>query len=62
MKPKTYRVELNIGRCKYCLVSWDGVKTHRDGSQFHDLEIFSNKKRIQSNIRRMTKNGWEAAS
>ena len=33
----------NVGRAKYTVNFYDGVKQHNDGSPFYDLRIFSNK-------------------
>lgn len=40
---KQYRIMHNVGKAKYVVSYHDGVKTHRDGSPFFDINIFSNK-------------------
>ena len=42
-----FNVQENIGRARYVVNHHDGVKTHRDGSPFFDLTIFSNKKKLR---------------
>lgn len=41
---KLYHIQHNIGRAKYVVNYHDGVKVHRDGSEFYDCNVFSNKK------------------
>ena len=37
---KTYNVRYNIGKSKYVVMFNDGIKTHKDGSKFYDINIF----------------------
>ena len=39
-----YNLRYNIGKAKYVVNFHDGKKTHKDGSKFFDIQIFSNKK------------------
>jgi hypothetical protein len=41
---KTFRQQDNIGRAKYTVSFHDGKKTHKDGSPFHDIRLFRNRK------------------
>lgn len=44
------RIQYNIGKVKY-LVSWhDGIKTHKDGSKFFDVECFKSKAKMNKFI------------
>lgn len=40
---KTYYTRDNIGKAKYTVSHYDGVKTHKDGSPFFDIFITKNK-------------------
>lgn len=44
---KTYYEMNNIGRAKYVINFYDGVKTHKDGSPFFDIAIFHNKRKMK---------------
>ena len=41
---KLYYTMNNVGKSKYTIHSNDGEKTHKDGSPFYDIAIFSNRK------------------
>lgn len=41
---KDYKIQYNIGKCKYVVSFYDGIKKHDDGSDFWDIKIFNNKK------------------
>ena len=41
MKIKEYQ---NVGKAKYVVSYSNGKKKHKDGSEFFDIAIFSNKK------------------
>ena len=45
------RVTINVGKCKYLLSFHDGISKHKDGSEFWDLRIFSNKKALEAFIK-----------
>lgn len=45
---KTFYVMYNIGKVKYVVCFHDGIKTHKDGSPFFDIETFSNKKKVKT--------------
>lgn len=40
---KQFNTQNNIGKSKYIVNFHDGEKTHKDGSIFFDIAIFSNK-------------------
>lgn len=56
---KLYRVTNNIGTCKYVVSYHDGVQTHSDGSQFFNINIFKNKKKLNVFIKNLTLQGYE---
>jgi hypothetical protein len=55
---KTYREQQNIGKAKYTVSYHDGVKTHKDGSEFFDIAIFSNKKKKDAFVRTLESQGY----
>ena len=46
-----YTIQYNIGKAKYVLTWHDGIKKHDDGSDFYDIAIFHNKKKLYSFIK-----------
>jgi len=42
-----FYVQNNIGHAKYCVNFHDGIKKHSDGSDFYDIRIFKNKKKLK---------------
>lgn len=58
---KTYNLSFNIGRSKYVVNFHDGVKTHKDGSPFYDIAIYSNKRKMEAFVRRLKKLGYVEA-
>lgn len=48
---KTYKVMHNVGKSKYIINSHDGIKKHKDGSLFYDINIFKNKTSLNNAIR-----------
>lgn len=45
---KYINTRYNIGKAKYVVTYYDDERkpTHKDGSSFHDIRIFSNKKKM----------------
>jgi hypothetical protein len=56
---KIYYVQSNIGKAKYVVNYYDGVKTHPDGSRFFDIGIFKNKTKEQSFIKNLLQTGYQ---
>ena len=56
---KTYNIEFNIGRAKYLVSFCTGESFYPDGSLFIDIRIFSNKVKMNSFIRELTKLGYK---
>lgn len=44
----------NVGRAKYVVIYYNGKK-HKDGSDFYDIAIFSNKKKKNAFIKELQK-------
>lgn len=59
---KLYYVQNNIGRSKYVLSFHNGIKKHNDGSNFYDIEIFKNKKKLNNKITELKKCGYTERS
>ncbi len=47
-----------MGRCKYTVSYHDGVQTHRDGSPFYGIAIFSNKKKKEAFVKSLVADGY----
>jgi len=41
---KIFHIHFNVGKVKYVVNYHDGIKKHKDGSNFFDIKTFSNKK------------------
>ena len=46
-----YKIQYNIGKTKYLVSFYDGVKKHKDGSEFWDIRCFKNKKKMEAFIK-----------
>lgn len=55
---KTYQDNYQIGKTRYSVSFHNGAKTHKDGSPFFDLQIFSNKKNKEEFIRNLENVGY----
>ena len=55
---KVFKVNPGIGSSKYSISSHDGVKKHKDGSDFYDIEIFKNKVDLEKGIKKYSSNGF----
>jgi len=53
-----YHLGFNIGKAKYVVSFHNGIKTHNDGSPFYDIEIFSNRNKVDSFIATLSKKGY----
>ena len=47
-----------VGMAKYLVNYHDGIKKHNDGSDFFDIEIFKNKKKLKTFIVELVNNGY----
>jgi hypothetical protein len=55
---KRFYIQQNVGTAKYVVNYYDGVKKHKDGSDFYDVAIFSNKKKLDDFIKELKKKGY----
>lgn len=55
---KNFYLMFNVGKAKYCINYHDGVQTHKDGSPFYGIIIFSNKRKFMAEIKSMKKQGY----
>lgn len=46
-----HNVTYNVGKVKYLVSYYDGIKRHKDGSEAWDVKLFSNKKLMNSFIK-----------
>lgn len=44
---KKFNLKYNVGKSKYLISYHNGVKKHKDGSDFFDIGIFKNKKKLK---------------
>lgn len=56
---KTFKIQFNIGKCKYVINHHDGSKKHADGSKFFDIDIYSNKKKFEVKISQLLNLGYK---
>jgi len=54
-----YYIQHNIGLAKYVLNFYDGIKKHKDGSNFYDIAIFHNKKELERTIKGLREKGYK---
>jgi hypothetical protein len=56
-----YQME-NVGKARYTVNMHDGVQTHRDGSPFYGIQIFSNKRAKDKFVRELKRHGYKETS
>ena len=56
---KIFYTQNNIGHAKYCVSCHDGIHKHPDGSDFYDIAIFKNKKKLNVYINNLLSNGYK---
>ena len=54
---KLYYTLDGVGKAKYTVSSHDGVATHKDGSPFYGIAIFSNKRERDKHVRHLIDTG-----
>jgi hypothetical protein len=59
---KVFKVNPAIGKSKYSISSHDGVKKHKDGSDFFDIKTFKNKVDLEKAIKDYTSKGFKMES
>ena len=55
---KRFHIQNNIGNAKYVVSHHDGEKKHRDGSDFFDVSIFKNKKKLAKFVSSLRSSGY----
>lgn len=55
---KRFNVMYNVGKVKYVVNFHDGVKKHKDGSDFFDIECFKNKNSFMKFVKDLEKQGY----
>jgi hypothetical protein len=55
---KLFYTQMNIGKAKYTISSHDGIQTHKDGSPFYGIAIFSNKVKFNKYVGELLKQGY----
>ena len=50
-----YKIQNNIGKVKYLVSYYDGIKKHKDGSDFWDCACFKSKVKMNKFILNLTK-------
>jgi len=50
-----------IGKAKYVVNFHDGIKKHNDGSDFFDIAIFKNKKKLNAFVAELKNKGYVEA-
>lgn len=58
---KRFNTQMGVGKAKYVVNFHDGEKTHKDGSPFYDIALFSNKKAFEGFIKDLTRQGYREA-
>jgi hypothetical protein len=48
----------NVGKVKYLVNFHDGVKKHKDGSDFFDIKCFKNKLKFNAFVKDLEKQGY----
>jgi len=59
---KTYRLMFNVGKVKYLVCYHNGIKKHKDGSDFYDIAPFKNKNKLNGFINELIANGYKEYS
>ena len=49
----------NVGSAKYTISYHDGIKKHKDGSDFFDIAIFKNKKDLNDFVGTLVRQGYK---
>ena len=55
---KRFYIQNNVGMAKYLVCYHDGEKQHRDGSDFFDIVIIKNKKKLAKFTINLWRNGY----
>lgn len=55
---KKFQFQRRIGTCKYAVSFHDGIKKHRDGSEFYDIVLFQNYRTCMRFIKSLKERGY----
>lgn len=55
---KVYYWMFNVGKSRYSINFHNGNSTHRDGSPFFDLRIFSNRRKAEAFVKSLERDGY----
>lgn len=55
---KRFNLKHNVGKVKYLVSYHDGVKKHKDGSEFFDIACFKNKVKLNAFMNDLMKQGY----
>lgn len=55
---KKFYIKYNVGKAKYVVNFHDGVKKHKDGSDFYDINIYKSKKELNKFITQLLSDGY----
>jgi len=50
-----YTIQYNIGKVKYLVSFYDGIKKHKDGSEFWDIKCFNSKIKMNKFLKLLMK-------
>jgi hypothetical protein len=59
---RRFNTKYGVGKSKYVISYHDGVKKHKDGSDFFDIEIFKNQKDLEAFKKALLQKGFVAES
>ena len=58
MKAKTFTIGYGVGKAKYDVMYYDGIRTNKDGSLAAGWKIFSNKLKLKAFTDSLLKQGY----
>jgi hypothetical protein len=56
---KVFNEKQNVGTTKFVINFHDGVQKHKDGSEFYDIRLFSNKRKKNQFVKDLLKQGYK---
>lgn len=56
---KEYFLLEGVGKSKYVVNYHDGVKTHKDGSEFYDIKIFKSRPDAEAFMNELSRKGYK---
>jgi hypothetical protein len=58
---KRFNIMYGIGKAKYVVNFHNGTSKHNDGSDFYNIKIFNNKKKLGEFVRSLIDSGYKEA-